>query len=81
MTNVKINAPKINLDDLIKLSHLEILDYLIKRSAEDVRNLDEFDIEKVADIISGHYKNLFSEDFISRYEKTLKEYSDMISQT
>lgn len=80
MVDLKINPPKINLDDLIKFSHLEILDYLIKRSAEDAGKLDELDIEKFADIISEHYKNLFREDFISRYNKILDDYSNMINQ-
>jgi len=80
MANIKINTPSINLDDLIKLSHLEVLDYLIKRSAEDVTNLDEFDIDEVANIISMHYKNLFTDDFLARYKKTVEDYKSMLDQ-
>jgi len=80
MTNININRPKIDLNDLIKLSHLEILNNLIKRSAEDVNKLEDFNIEKVADIISEHYKNLFCADFMSRYKKTLENFENLIKQ-
>ncbi|UFT98081.1 hypothetical protein KO561_12800 [Radiobacillus kanasensis] len=82
MSNEKhIQPPNINLDDLIRLSHLEILDYLIKRAAEDAENKDgEFSPEDFAEIISEHYKNLFTKDFTARYEKLISDHFSVIRQ-
>ena len=75
-----INVPNINLDDIIKLSHIEVLDYLIKRTADDAENLDEFNVDAVAEIISDHYKTLFTKDFLKRYEKVIEDHRSTIRQ-
>lgn len=71
---VNNNPVKINLDDLIKLSHIDVLDYLIKRSAEEVEKLDKFDIEAVAEIIAEQYTHLFQREFLKRYEDTISNH-------
>jgi hypothetical protein len=79
--NIKTKELKIDLDDVIKLTHYEIIDYLIKRSADDINELDEFNIEQVAEVVAENYKKIFVTDFTKRYKDTIEKYQSMINQS
>ena len=73
---ISLESQKIVLDDLIKLAHVDIVDYLIKRSSEDANlaiNSGILDPEKLADIIAEHYSKIFKDEFLKRYNDAVDE--------
>lgn len=70
MAGNKNNAQeiRINADDLIKLAHFDILDNLIKISADEVIDTKEFTLDDIAEIVAKNYTKLFKQEFLNRAE-------------
>lgn len=57
----------IDLVDLIKLAHTDVLESMLKKIVEEAKELDEFDIKSFAESTADSYKELFIEELTKRY--------------
>lgn len=68
---------RINLDDIIKLAHFDVMNDLIKKSADELLNKtnvnDRLNPELVAEIICEQYTELFTKEFLKRYEEIVSD--------
>ncbi|MFD2133348.1 hypothetical protein ACFSKI_19215 [Pseudogracilibacillus auburnensis] len=74
---------KINLDDIIKLSHMEVINDLIKESADVLTKggvQSKIDPENVAEVISEQYKRLFIKEFTKRYYDTISDKFEIVDR-
>lgn len=81
MDNPKPLDLKIEADDFIKLAHLDVLEDLIKVSADRAIAAESKEVEDLAETVADVYRDLFVKAFLDRYNKQVSTYFSLIDQT